>query len=198
MTSPEGAAGWSTGSTAPGTAAGQLTAADPANGIYVYVLTKSSIRHPARRSSESLTSIHHNDDAPIPAGPLLGSEQPCGGHGHLGSLPLRYGLARHAPPPDRVKGRRQSRSGGVSKFRNSSYPGFTAQPSVREVTMLVDEAFDIFQKKVDADSWYVRKARHRRDLFGTAFKRLDDVIDVIPSGSLARGTQLNPINDVDL
>lgn len=64
--------------------------------------------------------------------------------------------------------------------------------------MLVDEAFDIFQKKVDADSWYVRKARHRRDLFGTAFKRLDDVIDVIPSGSLARGTQLNPINDVDL
>jgi hypothetical protein len=86
----------------------------------------------------------------------------------------------------------------VSKFRNSSYPGYTAQPSVREVTMLVDEAFDIFQKKVDADSWHVRKARHRRDLFGTAFKRLDDVIDVIPSGSLARGTQLDPINDVDL
>jgi hypothetical protein len=68
----------------------------------------------------------------------------------------------------------------------------------REVTMLVDEAFDIFQKKVDADSWHVRKARHRRDLFGTAFKRLDDVIEVIPSGSLARGTQLDPINDVDL
>lgn len=64
--------------------------------------------------------------------------------------------------------------------------------------MLVDEAFDIFQKKIDADSWHVRKARHRRDLFGTAFKGLDDVIDVIPSGSLARGTQLDPINDVDL
>lgn len=64
--------------------------------------------------------------------------------------------------------------------------------------MLVDEAFDIFQTKVDADSWHVRKARHRRDLFDTAFKRLDDVIEVIPSGSLARGTQLDPINDVDL
>ena len=64
--------------------------------------------------------------------------------------------------------------------------------------MLVDDAFDIFQGKVDADPVHVRKARHRRDLFSQELKRLDGVKEVIPSGSLARGTQLDPIHDVDL
>jgi Nucleotidyltransferase domain len=64
--------------------------------------------------------------------------------------------------------------------------------------MRVDEAFDIFQGKIDADASHVRKARHRRDLFSDAFKDLEDVRQVIPSGSLARGTQLDPIHDVDL
>jgi hypothetical protein len=64
--------------------------------------------------------------------------------------------------------------------------------------MLVDDAFDIFQRKVDADPIHVRKARHRRDRFSQELKGLDGVKEVIPSGSLARGTQLDPIHDVDL
>ena len=61
-----------------------------------------------------------------------------------------------------------------------------------------DEAFDVFQKEVDADASHVRKARRRRDIFRDAFEKLGDVKQVIPSGSLARGTQLDPIHDVDL
>jgi hypothetical protein len=64
--------------------------------------------------------------------------------------------------------------------------------------MQVSDAFDIFQGNVDADAGHVRKARHRRDIFSGAFKKLTDVTEVIPSGSLARGTQLDPIHDVDL
>jgi hypothetical protein len=64
--------------------------------------------------------------------------------------------------------------------------------------MRVDEAFDIFQGKIDARPDHVRKARHRRDLFSDAFIKLEDVRQVIPSGSLARSTQLDPIHDVDL
>jgi hypothetical protein len=61
-----------------------------------------------------------------------------------------------------------------------------------------DDAFDEFQDKVNADASHVRKARHRRDIFGDAFKPLEEVTEIIPSGSLARGTQLDPIHDVDL
>jgi hypothetical protein len=64
--------------------------------------------------------------------------------------------------------------------------------------MRVDEAFDIFQGKVDANPEHVRKARRRRDLFSDAFIGLEDVNQIIPSGSLARSTQLDPIHDVDL
>lgn len=64
--------------------------------------------------------------------------------------------------------------------------------------MRVNEAFDMFQGRVDADPAHVRRARHRRDMFGDAFKERPDVTEVIPSGSLARGTQLDPIHDVDL
>lgn len=64
--------------------------------------------------------------------------------------------------------------------------------------MYVDEAFDIFQRKVNADPIHVQKARHRRDIFSEALRTLGDVAETIPSGSLARGTQLDPIHDVDL
>jgi hypothetical protein len=62
----------------------------------------------------------------------------------------------------------------------------------------VNEAFDIFQRKVDADPVHVRKARHRQGIFRDALLGEPDVLEVIPSGSLARGTQLDPIHDVDL
>jgi hypothetical protein len=61
-----------------------------------------------------------------------------------------------------------------------------------------DDAFDIFQGKVDADAYHVLKARHRRNIFGDALRTREDVTEAIPSGSLARGTQLDPIHDVDL
>jgi len=61
-----------------------------------------------------------------------------------------------------------------------------------------DDAFDEFQDKVNADALHVWKARHRRNIFADAFEPLEDVTDVIPSGSLARRTQLDPIHDVDL
>jgi len=61
-----------------------------------------------------------------------------------------------------------------------------------------DDAFDKFQDKVNANALHVWKARHRRNIFGDAFEPLEDVTEVIPSGSLARGTQLDPIHDVDL
>ena len=64
--------------------------------------------------------------------------------------------------------------------------------------MYTDDAFDIFQGKVDADAYHVLKARHRRNIFGDALKALEDVTEALPSGSLARGTQLDPIHDVDL
>ena len=64
--------------------------------------------------------------------------------------------------------------------------------------MHTDDAFDIFQGKVNADAYHVLKARHRRNIFGDALMTLGDVTEAIPSGSLARGTQLDPIHDVDL
>lgn len=64
--------------------------------------------------------------------------------------------------------------------------------------MHTDDAFDIFQGTVDADAYHVLKARHRRNIFGDALKTLEDATEVLPSGSLARGTQLDPIHDVDL
>ncbi|HEY8465208.1 MAG TPA: nucleotidyltransferase [Solirubrobacterales bacterium] len=44
----------------------------------------------------------------------------------------------------------------------------------------------------------MKEARARRDLFRKAFEPESDVIEVIPSGSLARSTQREPINDVDV
>lgn len=64
--------------------------------------------------------------------------------------------------------------------------------------MGVLEAFSEFQSAVNADMEAVREARRRRDIFKAAFAGESDVLEVIPSGSLARGTQKDPIHDVDL
>ena len=64
--------------------------------------------------------------------------------------------------------------------------------------MQVDDAFDAFQRKIDADPFHVLKARHRKNIFADALETLDDVTDSFASGSLARSTQLHPIHDVDL
>lgn len=62
----------------------------------------------------------------------------------------------------------------------------------------VSEAFGEFQGVVNADIGQVREARGRRDLFRDAFETDEDVVEVVASGSLARGTQKDPVHDVDL
>jgi hypothetical protein len=62
----------------------------------------------------------------------------------------------------------------------------------------VSDAFKKFQDVVNADAEPVREARARRDLFKGAFAAESDVKEVIPSGSLARGTHKDPIHDVDV
>lgn len=64
--------------------------------------------------------------------------------------------------------------------------------------MSVLDAFKAFQSEVNADVEAVREARRRRDIFRSAFGSEEDVVEVLPSGSLARGTQKDPIHDVDL
>ena len=64
--------------------------------------------------------------------------------------------------------------------------------------MSINDAFKDFQQTVNANIEEVREARRRRDLFKTSFGGLSDVDEVVPSGSLARGTQKDPIHDVDL
>lgn len=63
--------------------------------------------------------------------------------------------------------------------------------------MKVNTAFDIYQTTVNADPAQVAEAKDRRDLFKSAFEGEDDIQVVRPSGSLARGTQHDPIKDVD-
>jgi len=64
--------------------------------------------------------------------------------------------------------------------------------------MDITDAFNDLQKVADADKDQVKEARRRRDLFAAALESADDVVEVIPSGSLARSTQREPINDVDV
>lgn len=64
--------------------------------------------------------------------------------------------------------------------------------------MDLSDAFDKLQGAADADRAQVKEARRRRDLFRDAFKNESDVDEVVPSGSLARSTQREPINDVDV
>src|SRR5687768_15850757 len=64
--------------------------------------------------------------------------------------------------------------------------------------MSVNSGFDVLQQTVDADIDHVRKARRRRDVFRTELPTAEDVVEVIPTGSLARGTHKDPIHDVDV
>jgi hypothetical protein len=61
----------------------------------------------------------------------------------------------------------------------------------------LETAFDLHQTEVNADPAAVKEARRRRDLFGEALAPEDDVTESFPSGSLARGSQIEPIHDVD-
>jgi hypothetical protein len=63
--------------------------------------------------------------------------------------------------------------------------------------MELSTAFDTFQRRVNADSSQLAEARRRRDLIKKAFASEVEVVERIPSGSLARGTMLEPIHDVD-
>jgi hypothetical protein len=61
--------------------------------------------------------------------------------------------------------------------------------------MKVSTAFDTYQRVVNAPKEEMIEARRRRDLFADAFA--GETNTVSPSGSLARGTQHDPIKDVD-
>jgi hypothetical protein len=62
----------------------------------------------------------------------------------------------------------------------------------------VEDAFDQYQRTVDADATQVKTARDRRATFKGALGAEADVVEVKGSGALARSTQLKPIHDVDL
>jgi hypothetical protein len=64
--------------------------------------------------------------------------------------------------------------------------------------MDITKAFAELHKAADADPEQVREGRRRRDLFRSAFCPEEEIDDVVPSGSLARGTRRDPINDVDV
>lgn len=64
--------------------------------------------------------------------------------------------------------------------------------------MSVLDSFATFQTAVNASPDSVGEARRRRRIFESAFLAEDDVLEVVPSGSLARGTHKDPIHDVDL
>lgn len=64
--------------------------------------------------------------------------------------------------------------------------------------MKPDTAFDAHQIVVNAASDSVRLARRRRNFFCDALGKQADVAEAVPSGRLARGTQRDPIHDVDL
>lgn len=60
------------------------------------------------------------------------------------------------------------------------------------------DPFDNFAHDIASDPLMVLLARWRRQTAIDALKRRPDVVEVIPSGSLARGTHLGRIHDVDL
>jgi hypothetical protein len=63
--------------------------------------------------------------------------------------------------------------------------------------MEIGTAFGLMQTEVNAHPAQLTEARERRDLIREAFVDEDDVDQLFPSGSLARGTMLAPIHDVD-
>lgn len=64
--------------------------------------------------------------------------------------------------------------------------------------MSILDSFAAFRQAVDASPEQVAVARERRRAFEQALLSESDVVEVIASGSLARGTHKAPIHDVDL
>jgi hypothetical protein len=64
--------------------------------------------------------------------------------------------------------------------------------------MNIETAFDKLQAEVNVDPDDLKRARERRDVFRSGLRGEPDVVKVIPSGSLARGSHADPIHDVDL
>jgi hypothetical protein len=62
----------------------------------------------------------------------------------------------------------------------------------------LEDDFRRFEKEIRTDPVAVLLARLRRDKFTEALMACPDVAEVIPSGSLARGTNVGPLHDVDL
>jgi hypothetical protein len=61
-----------------------------------------------------------------------------------------------------------------------------------------DHGFEAFGRAIESDPFGVLLAKWRRDAFISRLQRLPDVIEVIESGSLARGTYIGPVHDIDL
>lgn len=64
--------------------------------------------------------------------------------------------------------------------------------------MDIEDSFDEMQDTVDVPPDDLKEARRRRDAFLTAFNSEPDVVETIPSGSLARRSHKDPIKDVDV
>ena len=64
--------------------------------------------------------------------------------------------------------------------------------------MSVESGFNLLQTTVNVGDDDLAEARRRRDAVRHELVKEDDVIEVRPSGSLARGTHKDPVNDVDL
>jgi hypothetical protein len=64
--------------------------------------------------------------------------------------------------------------------------------------MSLADSFATLQQNVNAEDAQVQEARTRRAMFATAFASEPDALASVPTGSLARGSQIEPINDVDL
>lgn len=64
--------------------------------------------------------------------------------------------------------------------------------------MSLSDDFDTLQQQVNAEPDHVSEARRRRSVILGAFSDEADVLETVPSGSLARGSQIDPIHDVDL
>jgi hypothetical protein len=62
----------------------------------------------------------------------------------------------------------------------------------------IESGFDNLQTSVNVPADALAHARHRRDLFRTELAKESDVLEVRPSGSLARGTHKDPVSDVDV
>jgi hypothetical protein len=61
-----------------------------------------------------------------------------------------------------------------------------------------DDGFESFSQAIATDPIGVLLAKWRREVFIRKLKQLPDVVDVIPSGSLASSSQIGPVHDADL